>query len=166
VIRVWELPVEQLLSGGVGTLALAPISAVPEGEVRAVVRRMKERLGGPNPPRRANDVWAAAYILCGLRYPDAFVHALFEEVLSMEQSTTYQAIVRRTRVDEARQLLLSLAEAKFGPPNPATRAALESIADHTRLKELTLQVLTATTWQELLPTPAAGGRRGRRRSGG
>src|SRR5208337_3956220 len=43
VIRIWEVPVERLLTGGIGTLALAPISNVPEEEVRQVIRRMKER---------------------------------------------------------------------------------------------------------------------------
>lgn len=63
VVRVWQLPVEQLLSGGAGTLALAPISAVPETEVRRVIQRMKERLSGPKAPRRAADIWAATYVL-------------------------------------------------------------------------------------------------------
>src|SRR4051794_27672906 len=81
VIRVWELPVQQLLAGGTGTLALAPISDVSENEVQSVIRRMKERLSGPRAPRRAADVWAAAYVLLGLRYSDELAHALFEEVL-------------------------------------------------------------------------------------
>ena len=68
VIRVWELPVEMLLSGGLGTLALAPISNVSENEVRSVIARMKERLSGPKPPRHAADVWAATYVLLGLHY--------------------------------------------------------------------------------------------------
>lgn len=35
----------------------------------------------------------------------------------MEQSTTYQAIVRRGRAEQARRMLLLLGEAKFGPPD-------------------------------------------------
>src|SRR5579872_3154860 len=58
VIRVWRLPVEPLLAGGVGTLALAPISAVSQGDVRRVMRRINERLRGPKTPRRAKDVLA------------------------------------------------------------------------------------------------------------
>src|SRR5580704_12712800 len=53
VVRVWQLPVEQVLQGGIGTLALAPITNVAPGEVRRVIGRMKERLSGPKPPRRA-----------------------------------------------------------------------------------------------------------------
>jgi predicted transposase YdaD len=171
VIRVWQLPVEQLLSGGVGTLALAPICNVPESELRGVIQRMKERLGGPTRPQRADDVWAAAYVLSGLRYSDAFVQPLFKEVLSMEQSVTYQAILRRGReegrvegrMEEARHFFLVLGEQKLGPAGATVRAALERIDDPARFEELGARLLSATTWEEVLPPPAPPRRRGRRR---
>ena len=97
VIRVWQLSAEQLLTGGAGTLALAPISNVAASDVRRVIRRMKERLEGPKGPRKAADIWAATYVLLGLRYSDEFAHALFEEVLGMEESATYRAIVRAVK---------------------------------------------------------------------
>jgi predicted transposase YdaD len=164
VIRVWQLPVEQLLAGGLGTLALAPISDVAEGNVRRVIRRVQERLTGPRVPRRAADVWAATYVLLGLRYSDEFAHALFEEVLGMEQSATYQAIRRRERTAEARHLLLMQGEAKFGPPDAATRAAIEAVGDLTQLEELSLRFVNASSWHELLPPSTARRRSSRRRS--
>jgi predicted transposase YdaD len=151
VIRVWKIPVEQLLCGGIGTMALAPISNVPEGEVRQVIRRMKERLTGPKAPRRAADVWSAAYLLLGLRYSDEFAYALFQEVLGMEQSATYQAIMRRGRAEEARRILLLQGETKFGAPDAAGKAAIESIDDLPRLEELGVRLINADSWQELLP---------------
>src|SRR5262249_47280976 len=45
--------------------------------------------GGKGPRKKPKDV------LLGLRYSDEFANALFQEVLGMEQSATYQAIVRR-----------------------------------------------------------------------
>lgn len=162
VIRVWELPVEQLLTGGVGTLALAPISNVPEGEVRQVIRRIKERLSGARAPRRAADVWAATYVLLGLRYSDALAHALFEEVLGMEQSATYQAIVRRGRAEGERRLLLLMGEAKFGTPDAAARALIENTEDLALLEALAVRLVSAGSWQELLPAPPR--RRNGRRS--
>ena len=168
VIRVWQVPVEQLLAGGVGTLALAPISDVPEGEVRRVIRRMKERLGGPKAPRGAADIWAATYVLLGLRYSDEFARALLEEVLGVEQLAPCQAIVRRGRevdlAEEARRLLLLQGETKFGPPNAAARAALENIGDLGELEALEARFVSAGSWQELLPPPAPRRRNGRRRS--
>jgi predicted transposase YdaD len=154
VVRVWNLPAEQLLAGGVGTLPLAPISNVAEGEVQSVIRRMRERLSGPRPPRRANDLWAAAYLLLGLRYSAEFAQAIFQEVLGMEESATYQAIVRRSRAEEARRLLLLAGSNKFGAPDPATRARIEQWEDLEQLEQLVaVGVATATSWQDLLPPP-------------
>ncbi|HYT92891.1 MAG TPA: hypothetical protein VEL76_29510 [Gemmataceae bacterium] len=151
VIRVWQLPVEQLLTGGFGTLALAPISNVPKGQAREVVRRINERLSGPKAPRRAKDILAATYVLLGLRYSDDFAYALFEEVLGMEESATYQAIMRRGRAEEARRMLLLAGETKFGPADAATQAALEALDDLRQLEELMVRFVNAESWQELLP---------------
>jgi predicted transposase YdaD len=166
VIRVWQLPAQQLLAGGPGTLALAPISDVPEGEVPSVIRRLKERLSGPEAPRRAADVWAATYVLLGLRYSEGAAQALFQEVLGMEESATYRGIVRRGRAEEARRLLLLQGETKFGPPDATARAALEGMEDLARLEELGVRLLSAGSWQELLPPQAPRRRDGRRKPRG
>jgi predicted transposase YdaD len=154
VVRVWKVSADKLLSGGSGTLALAPISNVPEGEVRRVIGRMKERLSGPKAPPRAADVWAATYVLLGLRYSDEFANALFEEVLGMEDSATYQAIVRRSRAEEGRRVVLLQGEAKFGPDAEA-RATIESINDVAKLEDLALRLMKAGSWQELLGRPTS-----------
>jgi predicted transposase YdaD len=165
VIRVWQVPVEQLLAGGLGTLALAPISDVSESEVRRVIGRMKERLSGPKAPQRVADIWAATYVLLGLRYSDDIANALFEEVLRMKESTTYQAIVREGRADEARRILLRLGEQKFGPPDATTRSALEAVNEVAQLEDLADRLLRVDTWEQLLTPPARRRRNGRRRSG-
>lgn len=46
VVRVWELPVQSLLKGGLGLLALAPVSAVSEAELPGVLREMKRQVAG------------------------------------------------------------------------------------------------------------------------
>ena len=44
VERVWQWPVEELLTGGLGTLALAPLSGeVTEATLPAVIQRMADR---------------------------------------------------------------------------------------------------------------------------
>lgn len=165
VIRVWQLPVETLLNGGIGTLALAPVSDVREDELQ----RVQERLSGPRAPQRARDIWAAAYVLLGLRYSDELADVLFEEVLGMEESATYQAIVRRGReqgrVEEARRVLLIGGETKFGPPDAATRAALEAINDLGQLEALVVRLLSVDSWQALMPPRDPRRRGGHRRTG-
>src|SRR5437879_954327 len=44
VIRVWNAPPNQLLAGGLGTLPLAPISAVAEAELPGIIKEMEKRL--------------------------------------------------------------------------------------------------------------------------
>lgn len=105
-------------------------------------------------------------MLLGLRYPAAVVQPLFEEVMGMEQSTTYQAIVRRGRAEEARRLLLLQGESRFGPPDAATREAIESMGDLAQLEELGLRLISAGSWQELLQTPATRRRQSRRKASG
>jgi hypothetical protein len=69
----------------------------------------------------------------------------------MEESSTYRAIVRRGRLEGARRMVLLTGEAKFGAVDTATRTAIESITDVTQLEELAVRLITAGSWQELLP---------------
>jgi predicted transposase YdaD len=159
VLRVWQVPVEQLLNGGPGTLALAPVSDVSRKSLPEVIQRMEERLREPRLRRWAPDLWAATLLLLGLRYDREFARALLRGVLAMKESTTYQAILDEGRAEEARRLLLMLGEEKFGPADATSQATLESISEVGLLEELIKKMLQVGSWQELLAT--AGHRRGR-----
>ena len=88
----------------------------------------------------------------------------------MKESSTYQAILEEGReagrvegaVAEARKLLRLFGDGKFGPPDAASAAAIDGIADLARLEGLFVRLNTAANWQALLgqsaPQP-----RGRRR---
>jgi hypothetical protein len=162
VIRVWQLSVEWLLAGGVGTLPLAPVSDVAESRVPDVIRRMKERLDREKRRQRVKDLWAVTYVLLGLRYSDAFAKLLIQEVLGMEESTTYQAIIRKGRLSEVRHILFLQGQKLFGPADDAATAALNAIDDVQRLEELSERILDVDSWQELL-NPTRHPRRSRRR---
>jgi predicted transposase YdaD len=179
VIRVWQVPANRFLAGGLGTLPLAPVSAVTEAELPGIIRQMEERLRPRRHRARAANLWAAAYILLGLRYSAALAEELLRGVVSMEESTTYQAILSKGREEglrrgreegvaqgalaEARRILLLQGENHFGPPDAKTRAALEAIQDVERLEALSVRLLTAAGWQDLLEQPAPRRRNGRRR---
>jgi hypothetical protein len=72
----------------------------------------------------------------------------------MEESATYQAIVRRGREEgreeEARRFLFMLGEAKFGLADAAVHAAIERISDVKRLEELGVRIGQVGSWKELL----------------
>jgi hypothetical protein len=56
------------------------------------------------------------------------------------------------RVEEARELLLTLGAQRFGAPDERIRAALDAIGDHDRLHALVTRLLDAASWDELLAT--------------
>ena len=58
-------------------------------------------------------------------------------------------------------MLQIVGETKFGLPDDAFRAAIESIDDIAKLEELCVRLVSAASWQEFLPLPKA--RRNRRR---
>jgi hypothetical protein len=68
----------------------------------------------------------------------------------MEESSTYQLIKAKGRVEEARELVLRLGRLKFGEPDAASLLAVEGITDLKRLEALGERLLVVSSWQELL----------------
>jgi hypothetical protein len=93
VVRVWDLDVEAVLRGGIGTLPLAPLANVSADAIPDVIRRMQERLDAEAPPELARELWSAAYIIMGLRFAPAVVQYFLKGVRQMRESSTYQAIL-------------------------------------------------------------------------
>jgi predicted transposase YdaD len=168
VLRVWQAPPERFLSGGLGTLPLAPISAVTERELPGIIRQMEARLSGRQARGLAESLWSATYILMGLRYSRELARQLLQGVRSMRESVTYQAILEegeaKGAVAEAKKFILLQGSSRLGAPDGATKAALERLDDVQRLEELGVRLLTATSWRELLDRPASRRRPGRRPS--
>lgn len=59
IVRVWQVPAEQWLSGGLGLVPLAPLGEVRQKELPAVIARMKQRLDREAPASDARDLWSA-----------------------------------------------------------------------------------------------------------
>ncbi len=158
VVRLWEVPVETLLTGGLGTLPLAPLGQLPGGTapeegLPAVIGRLVERALAELPEPEAGRLVTGAFVLSGLRIrPEAAV-PMFHGVRAMHDSTTYQYIIDEGRLQEAHKLLLRLGRLRFGAPDAPTEAALQAISDLERLERLGDRLISASGWQELLETP-------------
>jgi predicted transposase YdaD len=154
VVRVWQVPAQRWLAGGLGVLPLAPLGAVAEAELPAVIAQMKQRLDREVTRSEAAELWSATFILMGLRYADALIEALLQGVLAMEESVTYQKILHKGRAEgqaeEARRLLLLVGRDQFGEPSAEVQVALERIADVGRLEALNLGLRHVSSWEELL----------------
>jgi len=153
VIKVWELPLDRLLTGGLGTLALAPLTDEAANQLPAVLRRMEERLQREAAPPIAAKLRAATFVLLGLRYSGEMIDQLFQGVMAMEESSTYQLLLTKGELRHARRQLLTLGCIRFGPPDDATTAAVDSINELHRLDQLLERLLAVSSWQELLTTP-------------
>ena len=161
LVRVWRRPVETFLTGGLGTIGLAPLSDVSQDALPGVIQAMEQRLTRETAPADAAKLWAATYILMGLRYQSEFAAQLLKGVRAMKESTTYQAILAEGRAEgraegqaaEAGKILLRQGSKRFGPPDARTRAATEGVTDINRLEQLTERLLDVSSWDELLATP-------------
>jgi predicted transposase YdaD len=175
VVRVWQLPPEPLLSGGLALLPLAPISAVTEADLPDIIKRMEQRLSSRRGRKQAPLLWGASYILLGLRYSPDLAAQLFRGVLSMKESSTYQAILEEGRqeglmegrsegaVAEAKRILRIIAEGQFGPADAQIAAAIERIVDVAQLESMASRLKEANSWQELLGSTSSSPKKRRQR---
>ena len=179
VIRVWEMPPDVFLNGPIGLIPLAPLAQIREPELPALVEAMRDRIDPQPEPSIRGKLWVAAYLLMGLRYNDAVIDRLLAGVRQMEESTTYQALMRRGlqqgiqqgqqlglergqqlglerglvqgSASEARKLLIRAGNQRLGAVPPAINAAIAAIEDTAKLEALFDRVLVATHWDEVLP---------------
>lgn len=162
VLRLWQVPVEKLLAGGVGILPLAPLANDAVARLPDVLRTIDQRLQREAQPDEAEQLRAATSILMSLRHPPGLIHELlkgkwpmWEHVLE-DSSIIKEYMQRGVKIGEERasakfrEVLLHLGEKRFGPPDASTRAAIEALSDPDRLAALSERVLEAQNWQELL----------------
>jgi predicted transposase YdaD len=181
VVRVWELPCDDILASGLGTLPLALLADDAGSRMSEVLERMQGRVSDELPKPEAARLLTAAYVLAGLRYSRDATNMLFEGIHSMEESDTYQFIVEqglvkgwvkgraeghaegRTegraegQVEMARTLVRKLGMRRLGPPSEQIVARLGRIRDQQLLEDLAERVVEASSWEELLPEEKANG---------
>jgi hypothetical protein len=149
VVRLWQIPAEELLRHGPGLLPLAPVAAVPSGELPSFVHRVKKRIEREVPEDKASELLAATYVLMGLRYDDEVIAALKKEVLKMEESITYQEIVGIGELRGFRKAILLSGNDKFGKASRKLKHRLEAITDLNQLEALLARLNHVKSWDEL-----------------
>jgi hypothetical protein len=158
VVQLWKRPVEELLTGSLGTLPLAMLGKLPEGVelvegLTSLVARLIQRLEAESSAEQTKDLLTAAYVLTGLRVHRDVSLEVFKGVRAMRDSDTYMAILDEGRELGVRRLLVLQGEERFGPPPEAITARLNAITNLDRLERIGKRLLTAASWEELLATP-------------
>jgi predicted transposase YdaD len=157
LVRAWELETESLLTGGLGTLPLAPLSAREIGEIPLIIERLKVRMDPAATTAEISEFWTAA-TMAGLRFPWDLIKHCFGGITAMRESSTIQAWLEEGRMkgleegrrEEVRKLLLRLGRVRFGPAPETVEADLEAITDLEKLEQLGERLLTVSSWDELL----------------
>lgn len=156
-VRAWLLPVESLLTGGLGLLPLALVTDEAANQLPEVVRRMDERLAAEVAPDERKTLWTTAFLLMGLRYPPGMAAELLKGAREMEESSTYQWVIEKGMEKGGKKELLEtvidLGTLRFGPPSDAVAAALNSMSDLARMRRIRHRLLDAADWDDLLGTP-------------
>jgi predicted transposase YdaD len=152
--RLWQQPVEALLTGPLGTLPLAPLADVRPEALPEVLRRLAARVEREAPSAQGASLKIVAFTLLGLRLSSGAAEQLMPGIRNMRDSSTYQLILdegrAEGRTEEARRMLVLFGAARLGPPDARVLAALEAIADPEQLEQLGQRLLTVANWGELL----------------
>lgn len=154
VLRIWEQPLGRILNGGLGILPLAPLADLGPTSPRAVMDVLERRIRSDCPPAHADDLWAATWLLLGLRFDEAASASLIEGILEMKESRTYQLAVAegvtQGSLAEARAFVLRLGHKRFGPPSPAMLAAIQSMTDREQIERIGERLLDCPSWDAAL----------------
>ena len=173
VIRLWEIPADQLLRSSLATAPLAVLGKLPEAlglkdGLAAVIRQLAERLEREATGDQVDRLLVAAYVLTGLRLKASDeVRQLFQGVsIAMRESVTYQAILeegrkegektgekrgwRKGRIRELHRMILRLGRVRFGEVDESIQQQIEAIRDIERLEDLTERLVSVSTWDELM----------------
>lgn len=169
VLRVWQMPPEAFLAGGLAVLPLAAIAKVRRAELPRLLEHIGERLEREATPVQADLLRTATFILMGLKFEKAFVEKLMSRNV-LELSSTYRALHDDAKAEglaegraegraegqatAIRELILRLGTQRFGEPDASLRAQLEGISSLELLIPISERLLQASTWEELL-TPHA-----------
>lgn len=150
VVRLYNLPVELILAGPIGTIGLAAVSDIPPRESGRVAGQIRDRLVRDLPLAEAREMAEVLRVFAGLRPGRTFLETLMTTVADLyEASTSYRETVDRSRAEGERALLLRVGEARFGPP-PTAVAARVAGATSDDLARLAARLLFAGGWDELL----------------
>ena len=92
-MKVWEQPVEEVLSAGLPVLPLAPVSRVEVEKVHEVLVAVSARLISETSPEQAATLWAATKVLMGLRYSSEKVEEMVRGVSAMILGIRHRGVV-------------------------------------------------------------------------
>ncbi len=149
VLRAWSLRLDDVLSGSLATLPLAPITDEATGRLTEVLRKIETRLVAEASPEERKDFWTDTFVLMGLRHPRERVAQLFRGIPAMRESDTYQAILEEGQLTGTVRALLLVGVPRLGEPDPAIHRRIESEENLAQVEEWLRLVNQVESWTDL-----------------
>jgi len=94
VIKLWEIPYQELLNGGIAIAPLAVLGKIQDVEIPSLMRKLEEKFAGESVERK-DKLWGSTSLLMGLKYDADLVALLMEEVRNVENSSVWQKAVKQ-----------------------------------------------------------------------
>jgi len=154
LIKVWEWPAEEFLTGGIGLLPMAVIARPPAGRTREQalpkwVDRIAERVEA-EAPQVAADIVLSSYILAGMHVSRTLIQKIYRGVFAMRESVAYDIIMEEGAVSQMHDVMIIQGRSLFGTLSPEQEAQLRAIENLPRLNRLSLRLLKVKSWDALL----------------
>lgn len=154
VVRLWQESVDSLLALGPGVAPLALLTNEAAADLSAAFHRFDRRLRAPDVSGSLREaLLGSTFVLNGLRYTEEQIREVYMSLSNiLEDSTTYQWLIKQGRMKGYQDMLLAQGRQKFGPAGETTEAGIRGIADPDRLQRMGERLLTAVSWDDLLAT--------------
>ena len=155
LIKVWERPAEEFLTGGVGLLPMAVIARPLAGRTREQslpmwVDRIAERVQA-EAPQVAADIVLSSFIMASMHVSRDVIQKIYRGVFAMRESVAYDIIMEEGAIAHAHKVILRMGSTRFGTPSPEQEAQLRAIENLPRLDRLlSLRLLKVKSWDALL----------------
>src|SRR5262249_23670790 len=127
-------------------LPLAPLTNDAAAHTADVMLRALRRIEAETSPVRAGKLDKAMLVLLELRYEEAVIDQLIQEVSKMDETLVDRLLAR----ERDRRTLVKMGRKKFGEPRPEQLEAVREIRDDSKIEALFLRLLDVSTWDELL----------------
>jgi hypothetical protein len=149
VVKLWEVPAEELLAmGDIGLVPWVPLarsSASPE----RVIRRCRALIDRQAPPSERADLLVVTQFLTRLRYNDPGLFQILGGRKAMIESPLYQELKEEWSREVARKAMtedvIAVLVARFGTKAELLDTELKAIDDEIRLRELVKHAATCRT---------------------
>ncbi len=129
VVKLWEVPAEELLAAGdIGLIPWVPLAHI-DGPPEAVLRQCRERIDRDAPPDEQENLMATAQVFGRLRYNDEKLFQLFGGREAMIESPVIQEIVTDCKRETKREDILNVLQARFGDAAGGLRPQIEATED-------------------------------------